>query len=186
LKLQIIGLDHETQWRDETGDFRKLLLGLANQEKPQLIAEEAFSLPTTVAQRLSWGIDVPWLDIDFAFKLRTKTLPNHGIKDMPEPDIDGNYSSRTIIYSKYKQKPRENCWLHQIRKHNCDSIWLICGLMHVYSLSEKLGDCDVHCVRVWEMDWYKEKWGKFILSNDGAATTAVWTPAPKDGEGHCL
>jgi hypothetical protein len=64
VKITLIGLRHELQWKDSTGDLRKLLEGQLANSSVDLVAEEASGLPTTVAQRLAYKCDKPWIDID--------------------------------------------------------------------------------------------------------------------------
>jgi hypothetical protein len=64
--VTIIGLNHELQWKDATGDLQRLLLDRIKNSNIDLIAEEASGLPTTIAQRLACKLNKPWVNIDLS------------------------------------------------------------------------------------------------------------------------
>jgi hypothetical protein len=64
--ITLLSLNHEVQWKDPTGDLHRILGELFGNSQIDLIAEEAFGLPTTVAQRLACRLDKPWIEIDMS------------------------------------------------------------------------------------------------------------------------
>jgi hypothetical protein len=66
LKVTLLGLNHDVQWQDPTGDLQRLLSHLLESIHVDLVAEEACGLPTTVAQRLCCRLNIPWIDIDLS------------------------------------------------------------------------------------------------------------------------
>jgi hypothetical protein len=66
VKIILLGLNHDLQWRDPSGHLHQILADQVNDSKVDLIAEEAAGLPTTVAQRLAFKLDKPWIDIDLS------------------------------------------------------------------------------------------------------------------------
>ena len=66
MKIILLSLNHELQWKDPTGDLRRILSELLATLQIDLIAEEAFGLPSTVGQRLACKLDKPWIDIDMS------------------------------------------------------------------------------------------------------------------------
>jgi hypothetical protein len=66
MKITLLSLNHDVQWKDPTGDLYRILSKLLANSQIDLIAEEAFGLPTTVAQRLACKLDKPWIQIDMS------------------------------------------------------------------------------------------------------------------------
>ena len=66
MKIILLGLNHDVQWKDPTGHLREIIAEQINNSSVDLVAEEATSLPTTVAQRLACKLDKPWIEIDMS------------------------------------------------------------------------------------------------------------------------
>jgi hypothetical protein len=93
MKIVLIGLDHATQWKDPTGDLKQLLGILISGYRPKLIAEEAYKLPTTVAQRLAFQMEVPWLEIDMNDSERLREGIHQELAKRPSgPALPDGYS----------------------------------------------------------------------------------------------
>ena len=161
----LIGLDHNVQWRDPTGDFQKLLENELIKSPVDLVAEEAYSLPTTVAQRLACRLGLPWIDMDMNDEERRRA----GIyEDSKKDSLSPLFENGEIVgvvgrYSTHIEEVRENFWISRIFAQRVSTVLAICGSLHLAPLAKKLSKvmCVVREVEVWKQDWYVRRFGTF-------------------------
>src|SRR6266852_4754734 len=84
----IVGLNHELQWKDATGDLQRLLADRITNSSVDLIVEEATGLPTTVAQRLSCRLNKPWMNIDLSEAEKILAGIKEELDQRPSPPLD--------------------------------------------------------------------------------------------------
>ena len=169
LKVTILGLDHETQWLDPTGDLREMLKTLFAQSRPELVAEEAHKLPTTVAQRLASAMDIAWLNVDMNDSERELNGISANVRRSPVSTEDGSFKM-CEFYNPVSDGLREQHWIDQIKKASVASTVLICGALHLDPVAQKLRECgyEVDQVKVWEYCWYKtHRFDYAIKERDG-------------------
>jgi len=162
MKILLLGLNHELQWKDPTGDLKKFLGQQFKNSSIGLVAEEARSLPTTVAQRLASQYDKPWMDID----LSSADLKLAGIYDELQKrrhlPIDPSVSSdRREEYLPNADGIRETEWVRRILSHRVDLVLCLFGFLHVDPLRQKLEEkgCCVECLDVANTPWFKLNYG---------------------------
>jgi hypothetical protein len=173
MEIKVIGLDHDTQWRDKTGHLKALLMELLKTEKPEFIAEEAFTLPTTIAARLCMKVDIPWIDVDMNHYQRKVADIDEQVPCWPIFN-DHGFVGSGMFYDKRVQDIRENYWISQVEKQRCEKAWLICGSIHLAPIANKLRERGhvVAELKIWEFDWYLEFVGKFKIIEDGEKLTS--------------
>ena len=66
MKIILLGSSHELQWKDSTGDLRKILEEQLTNWNVGLVAEEATCSLMTVAQHLACEYGKPWINIDMS------------------------------------------------------------------------------------------------------------------------
>lgn len=165
MNLTVLGLDHDLQWRDPNGDLQKLLYGLLWKSSVELIAEEAYKLPTTVGQRLALQLGKPWLDIDMNDAERERAgIYEESVKGGAAPLFEkGEIVGVTGEYLTHVEEIREKHWVSQILRHKVGSAVVLCGSLHLSPLAKKLRlmGCNVDEVEVWKFDWYRSQFGAF-------------------------
>jgi len=169
--VTLIGLDHDLQWRDPTGDLQILLEDLIRNSHVDLIAEEAYRLPTTVAQRLACRQGMPWVDIDMNEEERQRAgIYEESKKGSVAPLIeDGQTVGVVGRYLNQVEEVRENYWVSRILAQKVGSALVVCGSLHLDPLANKLRQrgCTVRRVEVWKCDWYVKRSGTFrIIENE--------------------
>lgn len=170
MKIMLLGLNHELQWKDSTGDLKKFLDQQFKNSGIDLVAEEAKSLPTTVAQRLTWMYDIPWMDID----LSSADLKLAGIYDelqnrRREP-IDPTESLDYLLeYLPNADGIRETEWVRRILSKRVDVALCLCGFLHVDPFTQKLEEqgCGVEHLDLVNMAWFKQIYGTYRIVEDG-------------------
>jgi hypothetical protein len=171
MKILLLGLNHELQWKDPTGDLKKFLGQQFKSSSIGLVAEEARSLPTTVAQRLASQYDKPWMDID----LSSADLKLAGIYDelqkrrhLPiDPSVN---SDRREEYLPNADGIRETEWVRRILSHRVDLVLCLFGFLHVDPLKQKLEEkgCCVERLDVANTPWFKLNYGTYrIVEENG-------------------
>lgn len=180
MEVTIVGLDHQTQWQDSTGMLKRLLEGLCSTNQIDLIAEEASAqMPTTVGQRLAQRQDIPWLNVDMSNQQRVEAGIDHQVPTGPLFDESYNFVGSTQSYEPAIQGVREKYWLNQILRCHCERVILVCGAIHLDTISESLKHIGhVVCeVRAWEQDWYKASAGELLIFNkDGRRYSEFRSP----------
>lgn len=165
----LLGLNHELQWKDPTGDLKKLLDQQFKNSSIGLVAEEAKSLPTTVAQRLASKYDIPWMDID----LSSADLKLAGIYD--ELQSRGFTRTDPTESSDCRQEYlpnadglRETEWVRRILSKRVDVVLCLCGFLHVDPFTQKLEErgCSVEHFDVVNMAWFKQIYGTYRIVED--------------------
>lgn len=162
-------MNHELQWKDPTGDFRRFLVGLVEESKAELIAEEAYSLPTTVGQRLACRMDRPWMDVDMDHTARVEAGICEELKKRPcGPLFDGqgNPAGEAFGYLPHADQIREEHWVRRILERRVGSVIVVCGPLHVAPLAEKLRSKGqgVKEIKAWEFGWYISLYGMLEIS----------------------
>jgi hypothetical protein len=166
VKIILIGLNHEVQWKDPNGHLRQILADQINNSSVDLVAEEATGLPTTVAQRLACKLDKPWMDIDMNKADRNLAGINHALIDRQTHPIDPfeNIGSR-CLYLPQEDGIREAEWLSRILKQRADVVLCLCGFMHIDPFIKKLEEkgCSVEQLKVTELPWFQERYGRYSI-----------------------
>lgn len=145
MKITLVGLRHELQWKDSTGDLRKLLEKQLANSSVDLVAEEASGLPTTVAQRLAYKHDKPWINID----LTTAEKKLSGIYDAlmqrkREPLDPVDSDDYRVIYLPKEDGARETEWVSRILRSRVDAVLCLCGVLHLDPFTLKLQEKGCH------------------------------------------
>jgi hypothetical protein len=168
MRVLILGVDHDLQCKDPTGNFLRVLQERLRDSDVELIAEEATKLPTTVGQRLACRINVPWLNMDMDDAERKEA----GIFDelngrwfgplMGDDDPDGSYASG---YLPRADGLREEYWVSRVARQKVMSAIMVCGFMHLSPLAKKLRNCgcSVEELNVCGLDWYIANTGRWTL-----------------------
>jgi hypothetical protein len=172
MRIILLGVDHKLQWKDPTGDFKRLLDQQFKSSNIGLVAEEARGLPTTVAQRLASQYDKPWMDID----LSSADLKLAGIYDelqnrRREPIDPTESPDHLLEYLPNADGIRETEWVRRILTHRVDEVLCLCGFLHVGPFTQKLEEqgCGVERLEVVNMAWFKQIYGAYrIVEKDGA------------------
>jgi len=160
MDVTIIGLDHRVQWKDPTGELQMLLEGLVRQSRVDLIAEEAYKLPTTVGFRLACRANLPWVDVDMNDTERLESRINDELKNRPQrPLFDGKKVA--VSYLPHADAIREAYWVNRLMQHNVSSPLVICDLLHLSPFASKLRNkgCTVKEQNVCDEDWNKNRFG---------------------------
>lgn len=163
--MHIIGADHEAQWKDPSGDFRKLLEKCAAECLVELIAEEAYSLPTTVGQRLACRRDVPWIDFDMNSAERLEAGISEELSQRPTSPIFSDRRDRVVggivEYLPRADGLREEHWVRRLLNHRADSVIVVCGALHVKPLAGRLiaSAATVHEIEAWNFEWHIRLYG---------------------------
>jgi hypothetical protein len=172
MKIILLGLNHELQWRDPTGGLKRLLGQQFQSSCIGLVAEEARGLPTTVAQRLASQYEKPWMDID----LSSADLKLAGIYDelqnrRREP-IDPTESRDYLLeYLPNADGIRETEWVRRILLRRVEVVLCLCGFLHVDPFAKKLEEqrYSVERLDVVNSAWFKEIYGTYrIVEKDDA------------------
>jgi hypothetical protein len=160
MKIILLGLNHEVQWKDPSGHLRQILDDRINTCNVDLVAEEATGLPTTVAQRLAYNLDKPWIDIDMS-KVERKLAGIAGalLDRYPCPiDPCSGDKSTQCLYLPHEDGVREAEWLRRILTKRADVVLCVCGFMHVDPFTKKLEEkgCSVEQVKVTDSPWFQQ------------------------------
>jgi len=169
VKIILLGLTHELQWKDTSGDLRKLLDDYLASHPIDLIAEEASGLPTTVAQRLAFKNDKPWLEIDMSIADRklAKIYKKLSLRRSAPLNLGENLDFR-IEYLPREDGIRETEWVRRIRRQRVGVVLCLCGLLHVEPFAKKLEEegCTVEQRNVTELDWFRNLYGTCNIVED--------------------
>jgi hypothetical protein len=181
MKVILLGLNHELQWKDPTGDLRKLLDQQLKNSSIGLVAEEARSLPTTVAQRLASQYDKPWMDMD----LSSADLKLAGIYDELQnrrylPIDPSVCSGRRDEYLPNADGIRETEWVRRILLLRIDVVLCLCGFLHVDPFKQKLEEkgCSVEYLDVITTPWFKQDYGTYRIVEENGTR---WCEITKSG-----
>jgi hypothetical protein len=169
--VTIIGLNHELQWKDATGDLQRLLTERIENTSVDLIVEEASGLPTTVAQRLALGQNKPWLNMDLNKAERILAGIKEELDERPFVPLDP-YANAGCRYQYLPRADgiRETEWVTRILRLRVNALICLCGFLHVGPLTKKLEEngCNVEQLNVSELEWFKNQFGTYqIVEEDG-------------------
>jgi hypothetical protein len=171
VKIILIGLNHEVQWKDPTGDLRKILEHLITNSDVDLVAEEASGLPATVAKRLSCKHDKPWIDIDMSTADRKLSgIYEQLIERKREPIDPCESPSFRSLYLPKEDGIRETEWVRRILKLRVNKVLCLCGFLHAEPFAQKLTarGCIVEQLNVIGLSWFQNLYGKYrVLEEDG-------------------
>jgi len=166
MKIMLLGLHHELQWKDPTGDLKRLLDQQYKSSIIGLVAEEARGLPTTVAQRLASQYDKPWMDIDLSSAdLKLSGIYDELQKRRREP-IDPTESLDYLLeYLPNADGIRETEWVRRILLRRVDVVLCLCGFLHVDPFTKKLEEqgCSVEHLDVVNTAWFKQIYGTYRI-----------------------
>ena len=166
MKIILLGLNHDLQWRDPSGHLHQILADQVIDSKVDLIAEEAAGLPTTVAQRLAFKLDKPWIDIDLSKADRKLAGIDNSLTERQTHPIDpyDNVGS-CCLYLPYEDGIREETWLERILKQRVTVVLCLCGFMHVDPFMKKLEEkgCNVERLELTELRWFQDLYGKYTI-----------------------
>jgi hypothetical protein len=171
MRIILLGVNHELQWQDPTGDLKRLLDQQFKSSSIGLVAEEARGLPTTVAQRLACKYEIPWMDIDLSSAdLKLAGIYDELRKRRYEPiDLSASLGRRDE-YLPNADGIRETEWACRILSKRVDMVLCLCGFLHVDPFTQKLEQrgCSVEHLDVVNMGWFKQIYGTYrILEEDG-------------------
>lgn len=173
MKARVLGLNHDLQWKDTTGNhLTDLLKRLLTEEDADLIAEEATALPTTVAQRLACRLNKPWLNADMdECQRRAAGIYDELVHRPHGPLFDENGEAGTSEgYLPHADGIREKHWASQIfTKYKSKSAIILCGLIHLSPLAETLRRYghQVEEINVCNCDWSIKEFGKVRIVEAG-------------------
>jgi hypothetical protein len=164
VKIILLSLNHELQWKDPTGDLRRILSELLATLQIDLIAEEAFGLPSTVGQRLACKLDKPWIDIDMSTAERRLAGIGEPIERWGVLEESGKMVE-VFRYVPEFDDVREEHWLGRLLRWKAQTAVCLCGHLHVESFTKKLEEkgCTVEHLNLTEQSWFRELKG-FIPS----------------------
>lgn len=171
MKIILLGLNHDLQWKDPSGHLRQILDDQISNSSVDLVAEEATGLPTTVAQRLACKLDKPWIDIDMSKADRKLAGIDDALTDRRTHPIDPfeDIGSR-CLYLPREDGIREEEWLSRILKQRAGVVLCLCGYMHVDPFTMKVEEkgCSVEHLKLSELPWFQELYGKYrIVGENG-------------------
>jgi len=166
VKIILLGLNHDVQWKDPTGHLREIIAEQINNSSVDLVAEEATGLPTTVAQRLACKLDKPWIEIDMSKTDRKLAGIDDALTNRLTHPIDPfeNMGSR-CLYLPQEDGIREAAWVSRILKQRAEVVLCLCGFMHVDPFTEKLEKkgCSVQQLGVTNLPWFQDLYGKYSI-----------------------
>ena len=179
MNVTVIGLDHNTQARDPTGDLKRTLADLVAKHGPGLIAEEANTSESTVA--LSMG----GLNMDMSTTERTAAGIQDELLNRPWQFIaQGDCVVGEVRdYLRNADAVREAHWVAFILNQRVSSAIVLCGLLHLQPLALKLREreCQVEEVNLCECNWYKAQVGSVnIFEKDGRRWAEFRYPSGQD------
>jgi len=165
VKIILLGLNHDVQWRDPSGHLRQILADQIN-SSVDLIAEEAAGLPTTVAQRLACKLDKPWIDIDLSKADRKLAGIDDALTYRQTHPIDPyeNVGS-CCLYLPHEDGVREEAWLSRILNQRASVVLCLFGFMHVDPFTRKLEKkgCSVERLKLTELSWFQDLYGTYTI-----------------------
>jgi hypothetical protein len=163
LDVTVIGLDHRVQWKDPTGELQVLLERLVGESRVELIAEEAYKLPTTVGFRLACRANMPWVDIEMNDTERQQAGIYDELNKRPSGPLlkDDRSMVPTERYLPHADDVREAHWVNRVMQHHVSSALVICGVLHLVPFAAKLRSkgCTVKERNVCNESWYKNAFG---------------------------
>jgi hypothetical protein len=169
MKITLLGLNHDLQWKDPTGDLRRIVSELLSGSQIDLIAEEASGLPTTIAQRLACKLDKPWVEIDMSAADRKLARIYKRLTERPTSPIGVPSIGRREDYLPREDGIRETEWVTRILHQNVDAALCLCGLLHADPFKQKLENrgCSVEHINLTEEAWFKKLYGSYrIVARD--------------------
>lgn len=166
MKIILLGLNHDLQWRDPGGHLRQIVADIFSNHNVELVAEEATGLPTTVTQRFACELDKPWMDIDMSTADRKLAGIYHALIDRETDPIDPfqNIGSR-CLYLPHEDGIREGEWLSRILKRRVHIVLCLCGFIHIAPFTKKLEEngFEVEGVGLTELLWFQKLYGKYSI-----------------------
>jgi hypothetical protein len=169
LIVTVLGLDHEIQRHDFTGDLKDLITKLIDQSPVDLIAEEAKANDSTIAQQIAQERSIHWLGVD-ALDDKTRLGIYDELMNRPKHLV---FEEEMCLGEKGRYLPhadpiREELWVSRTLANKVDSAIFLCGLLHMQRLADKLvaQGCGVSQINVCEHTWYKERYGEVKLFED--------------------
>lgn len=174
-RVLIIGLDHKVQWGDDSGQLRILLSSSITEKAVQLIAEEAFALPTTVGRRIACELGIPWLELDLdAFDRQRKGVADELDSRYQGPLFNGGVIGFESAYLPNADGIREEVWITRLQRFPADSTLVICGALHVDPLVKKLRHIGrvVDVIEAWKLPWHIAQCGILQIVDDNRGRRA--------------
>ena len=170
LAITILGVDHDFQHNDRTGDFRKFVCAQLDKAVFDLVAEEAEETDCTVGQQVALDRSIRWLgmDADQSDRIRLgihDKLVNRPNRLIFEGDLCVGQRGR---YLPDADAVREKLWVSRILAFKPMTALVICGLLHMESLAGRLTtqNCEVLQTNACATEWYKEHYGETMLFLD--------------------
>lgn len=188
--VTILGVDHELQRNDSTGDFGRLVQQALSEAPINVIAEEARESDCTVAQRIALDRSIRWLNVDITLEDKRRLGIYDELMNRPLQLVFEGENCVGLIgqYLPHADTIREEPWASRILAEKVDAALVVCGLLHMQHLAKKLGTrgCVVFQNNVCASDWYKEHYGDVRLFEDPGGN--LWyesrykTPMPIYGD----
>jgi len=171
LTITILGVDHDFQHNDRTGDFRKFVCEQLDKTSIDLVAEEAKETECPVGKQIAAERSIHWLGIDATAEDKIRLNITDELLSRPsslifEGDLCVGQKGR---YLPHADGIREELWVSRIIAGQANSALVICGLLHMQSLAQRLlaHNCDVSQANVCSTGWYKGFYGETQVFHDG-------------------
>lgn len=170
MNVTILGVDHEFQHNDRTGDFGKLVSAHLDKASVDFIAEEAKETDCTAAQRIASEMSIHWVGMDASRDDRIRLGIFDELMNRPAPLIfEGDLCvGRKGQYLPHADGIREKLWGSRILAHRAKAALVICGLLHMGHLADRLTaqGSVVTQIDVCAAAWYREHYGETKLFRD--------------------
>jgi hypothetical protein len=182
MRIILLGIDHDLQWKDHGGHLCQILVDLINDRAVELLAEESTGLPTTVAQRLAGKLEKPWIEIDMSEAEKKlagidEALANRETFQVP-PLGSGIFG---VEYLPHEDAIREEEWLRRILQQGGEVVLCLCGYLHLDPFTKRLEEagCHVEKLALTELSWFQALYGKYsIVEKNGERWCEVQRPQP--------
>jgi hypothetical protein len=173
LFVTILGVDHELQNVDATGDFRKMLEGMIDEGLVHLIAEEAKQNYPTIPRRVAESRSIDWLGVDTTLEDKNRLGITDELTNRPTDllfDESTNFGAKGM-YLPNADGLREELWVLRTLESRSEAAIFVCGMLHLQKLAERFisAGCEVVQINVCDTEWYRQNYGtlKLLTDDDG-------------------
>jgi hypothetical protein len=179
LFVTILGVDHELQQQDATGDFRKMLEGIIDEHPVHLIAEEAKQNYSTIPRQVAESRSIDWLGVDTTPEDKIRLGIADELTNRPGDllfDENTNYGV-TGMYLPNADGIREALWVSRTLESRAEAAIFVCGMLHLQKMADRFvsAGCEVIQTNVCETEWYKQNYATLRLVTDERGN--VWYEA---------
>jgi hypothetical protein len=130
LIIIILGVDHELQRTDPTGNLTNLIQGLIDKGPVDLIAEEAKQNDATIAHQIALDRSIRWLSIDATVEDKTRLGIYDELMNRPKHLIfEGDMCvGEKGQYLSNADAIREELWVSRTLAGEANAAMIVCGL----------------------------------------------------------